>query len=160
SRVPQTVARGGRTVPQVRRSTVMFLRWKRRHRHQQPPLYYAELVRSVRRHGTPRQQVVGYLGAISAEDRAVPARYQAFWHRVDVRWTGLGVDAVPRQAVEARLAQVVPRPGPRPAGPCSADQDPVAHDLTVGTTDPACRPRLPGGLYVRWKRRPLRRRAD
>jgi hypothetical protein len=89
----------------------MFVRWKcRRLRREQDTLRYAELVRSVRVHGRPRQQVVQYLGSIREWYRTAPAYRQAFWDRVEQRLARLPLDAATRQQLEHQLATAIPRP--------------------------------------------------
>jgi hypothetical protein len=68
------------------------------------------LVRSVWYHGAARQQVVGYLASIRERYCTAPAHRAWFWERVDARLDTLGLDVPTRQAVEARLTQVVLRP--------------------------------------------------
>jgi hypothetical protein len=89
----------------------MFVRWKcRRLRRDQDTLRYAELVRSVRVHGRPRQQIVQYLGSIRERYRTAPAHRQAFWERVEQRLARLPLDAATRQQLEHHLATAIPRP--------------------------------------------------
>jgi hypothetical protein len=89
----------------------MFVRWKRRQlRRSRDTAHYAVLVHGVWVHGTVRQRVVRYLGAIREQYRTAPAHRAWFWACVQQRLAPLGLDPATRQAVEARLAQVVPRP--------------------------------------------------
>lgn len=89
----------------------MFVRWKcRRLRRDQDTLRYAELVRSVRVHGRPRQQIVQYLGSIREWYRTAPAHRQAFWEHVEQRLARLPLDAATRQQLEHHLATAIPRP--------------------------------------------------
>jgi hypothetical protein len=89
----------------------MFVRWKhRRLRRDQDTLRYAELVRSVRIHGRPRQQIVQYLGSIREWYRTAPAYRQAFWEHVEQRLAHVPLDAATRQQLEHHLATVIPRP--------------------------------------------------
>jgi hypothetical protein len=89
----------------------MFIRWKHRRLRRDPDtLRYAELVRSVRVDGRPRQQIVRYLGSIHERYCTAPAHRQAFWHWVECRLRSLALDPAVRQALERQLAQCVPRP--------------------------------------------------
>jgi hypothetical protein len=158
----QRVARGGR------RASVMFLRWKRRWlRRRQETAHSAMLVRSVWHQGTPRQQVICYLGTIRASERMVPASCCAFWQQAAQRLATLALDPATRQAIEARLVQMVPRPlgvelGQEPVGLPQAALVPTVPSAaaSMGTRQALAPGRPPGGLYVRWKRRHLRRRAE
>jgi hypothetical protein len=146
----------------------MFLRWKRRWlRRRQDTAYSAVLVRSVWHQGTPRQQIICYLGTIRASERLAPASCYAFWQQVAQRLTALTLDPATRQSIEARLAQVVPRPlgvvlGREPVGLSQEVLVPrvPSEAASVGTRQSLAPGRLPGGLYVRWKRRRLQRRAE
>lgn len=89
----------------------MFVRWKcRRLRRDQDTLRYAELVRSVRVHGRPRQQIVQYLGSIRERYRTAPAHRQAFWCWVEQRLAHIALDPATRQVLECQLARLVVRP--------------------------------------------------
>jgi hypothetical protein len=70
----------------------------------------AVLVHSIRVAGQPRQQLVGYLASIRAQYHTAPAHRAWFWTRVEARLETLGLEASTRQAVEAQLQQVIPRP--------------------------------------------------
>jgi hypothetical protein len=139
----------------------MFLRWKhRRVRQGHEIAHYAVLVRGVWSGGTVRQRVVRYLGAIRERARTDPAQCARFWAGVTPRLDALGLDPTTCQVVEAQLTRVVPR------YPALPERIPCAHDapapprVRMGTrpTPPAAP--LPGGLYVRWKRRRLKRRVE
>lgn len=147
----------------------MFLRWKRRWlRRRQDTAHYAMLVRSVWRHGAARQQVICYLGGIRASECMAPTSCRAFWQQVAPRLAALALDPATRQAIEARLAQVVPRPlgvdlGREPLALPQETLVPIAPPLEAasgGTRQSRSPGRHPSGLYVRWKRRRLRRRAE
>jgi hypothetical protein len=147
----------------------MFVRWKhRRLRQRQETAHYAVLVRSVWRRGTPRQQVVCYLGAIRAPERGVPAACHAFWQQAMARLARLRLDPLARQTILARLAQVVPCPPGTvlewtPEAWSLASLVPTEEPrgtAPVGTRRAPVPGRLPGGLHVRWKRRRLRRSGE
>jgi hypothetical protein len=97
----------------------MFVRWKTRiprqpwykdFPHRNPgKSFSAELVRSERVDGQPRQKVVAYLGHIKEKYLDVPSRRYHFWEHVDQQLKALGVSLAERQRIEARLSAVVAR---------------------------------------------------
>jgi hypothetical protein len=124
----------------------MFVRWKcRRLRRDQDTLRYAELVRSVRVHGRPRQQIVQYLGSIREWYCTAPAYRQAFWDLAAERLARVPLDAATRQRVEDQLATAIPRPTGEELQQV-AEQRALLEQLATGWT--AHPPRLglgPGG---------------
>ena len=89
----------------------MFVRWKyRRLRRRRDVTLKAILVRSVWRHGQPRQHIVCYLAAIHAQHQQAPAHRQAFWDHVEERLQRLPLDATTRQRVVQQLATRIPPP--------------------------------------------------
>jgi len=91
----------------------MFVRWRRRPlRREQDLALDALLVQSVWTAGTPRQRVVRYLATIQARYRTAPAHRYAFWQGAERRLETLDLPPETRQALEAQLAQQVPRPTP------------------------------------------------
>jgi hypothetical protein len=144
----------------------MFIRWKRRRlRRRNDVALVAVLVQSLRVHGVPRQRIVRYLGSIPSRERVTAAAVQAFWQRVAVQLTALALDPVTRQALEHQLARVVPSPAIMPPSPTTTSLVEAwhAHGVaetaghTMGVTMPRASTPLPGGLYIRWRRRRLRR---
>jgi hypothetical protein len=109
----------------------MFLRWKRRARVTIKPakrswiihlrgklrptgrfLLTAQLVRSERISGKPRQKVVAYLGAISEEQLGEIGARVGFWRGAMAKLDGLSLDAATRGEIEAELHSRVRRPTP------------------------------------------------
>jgi hypothetical protein len=89
----------------------MFVRWKyRRLRRRRDVTLKAVLVRSVWRHGQPRQHIVCYLAAIHAQHQQAPAHRQAFWKLAAERLARLPLDAATRQRVVQQLAMRIPPP--------------------------------------------------
>lgn len=106
----------------------MFVRWKRsrgrkpqgwgdmqgQYHYVEPILWRASLMRSVRRDGKPRQEVVCYLGSIQNSCIDAPqfaATRDRFWRNVDWRLerAGIELDQATRERAWAALAAVVPR---------------------------------------------------
>jgi hypothetical protein len=86
----------------------MFVRWKhRRLRRSRDVTRKAILVRSVWRHGQPRQQIVCYLAAIRAQYQHAPAHRQEFWRRAAERLARLPLDAATRQRVVHQLTTMI-----------------------------------------------------
>jgi hypothetical protein len=89
----------------------MFVRWKHRQlRRDQDVTHYAQLVENTRFQGRTRQRVICSLAHIRERFRSAPAHRDWFWRRVDQRLDALALDPQTRQALEARLAETVPRP--------------------------------------------------
>jgi hypothetical protein len=89
----------------------MFVRWKyRRLRRRRDVTCKAILVRSVWRHGQPRQHIVCYLAAIHAQHLQAPAHRQAFWQLASERLATVPLDVATRQRVMHQLATMVPPP--------------------------------------------------
>ena len=89
----------------------MFVRWKyRRLRRSRDVTLKAILVRSVWRHGQPRQHIVCYLAAIHAQHQQAPAHRQVFWEDAAQRLATVPLDAATRQRVVQQLATRIPRP--------------------------------------------------
>jgi hypothetical protein len=124
----------------------MFVRWKcRRLRRDQDMLRYAELVRSVRVHGRPRQQIVQYLGSIREWYRTAPAHRQAFWDHVEQRLARLPLAAATRQQLEHHLATVIPRPTGEELQQVAAQRAFLEQLATGWTAHPPCLGLGPGG---------------
>jgi hypothetical protein len=107
---------------------VPSVRWRRRRlRRSLDEAWDAILVRSIWHQGAARQQVVGYLASIRARYHTAPAHRAWFWTRVEARLEALALDAATRQAIEARLAQVIPRPTPGELADVAAQRAALAH---------------------------------
>jgi hypothetical protein len=97
----------------------MFVRWKTRipqrpwykdFPHRNPgKSFSAELVRSERVDGKPRQKIVAYLGHMKEKHLAVPLRRYHFWEGVDRQLAALVLSPAGRQRIEERLSAVVAR---------------------------------------------------
>ena len=96
----------------------MYLRWKRRELRRTwerndgwaPHRLEAAVVSSRRIEGTPRQEVVAYLGSIREEDTGDVVARAAFWETAGPRIAGLGLPDDERARVEAAIEDRVPRP--------------------------------------------------
>ena len=91
----------------------MFVRWKRRKlkkRWRPGYAHYAQLVESRRIDGKPRQRVIKYLGAVRNPEQLSPGQRFGFWDTANKALSELDLDGDARQAIEAKLLAVVPRP--------------------------------------------------
>ena len=89
----------------------MFIRWKHRQLHRGHDVsHYAVLVENSWRHGAAHQRVVCYLAHIRERYRTAPAHRAWFWRRAEARLNQMALTPEIRQRIEARLAEVVPRP--------------------------------------------------
>jgi len=86
----------------------MYLRWKVRGVGPATVTRSAQLVKSERVDGKPRQRIVAYLGALQDGARDVRAR-EWFWKRLLPRLDALNLDAAERARIVAQIAEVVPR---------------------------------------------------
>jgi hypothetical protein len=71
--------------------------------------------------------MVGYLASIRARYHTAPAHRAWFWTRVEQRLAVLALDAIARQAVDAHLAQAIPRPTPGELADVAAKRATLAH---------------------------------
>ena len=125
----------------------MYVRWQLRPRKRRggSPLLVAVLVESRRVDGRPRQRNVAYLGGIRERHVGKTAReHNRFWAGVDARLDELGLDAVTRASIEARVAARVPRVTDENQAVFAAEAARVASEIASDLASIGIRP--PGGV--------------
>lgn len=97
----------------------MFVRWKHRPAKRvkawsvpDERIRYAVLVENHRVDGKPRQRVIRHLAAIRDGDLVHPMTVDRFWTQVDGHLDELNLRGAVRLAMEATIAERVPRPDP------------------------------------------------
>jgi hypothetical protein len=90
----------------------MFMRWKKRLLLRPPggQALSAQLVRSERVEGRPRQRFVAYLGTVHVNWIERGFHRKLFWRGADQRLANLDLPAAERARVERALQATVPRP--------------------------------------------------
>jgi hypothetical protein len=103
----------------VRWTSVRITDWYEGYPDWRPRYSHRVMLLECRRvDGKPRQRFVCHLGTLRSFDkdhRKGPYhvnRREEFWTRVDRKLDEVGLDAVPRSAIEAKLQEVVKRPEP------------------------------------------------
>ena len=89
----------------------MFVRWKRRQlRSGHDVSHDAVIVESRWRNGATQQRFVCYVACIRERYLTAPAHRDLFWRQAEERLNKIELSPDTRRIIEARLADVVPRP--------------------------------------------------